>query len=962
MNTLRLQRRTRFGLVILLLLMLSSIASARQYATIERVNISTAGAQSRNGQHPVISQDGRYVAFWSDANDLIPSDNNNTGDVFVRDRQTNETVRVSIGNGNVESNNATFNQIGISHNGVLVTFASDASNLVDGDNNNVTDVFVFDRGVGAMARVSVSSAGEAGDNASTNPIISGDGTKVVFRSAADNLVPGDTNEQPDLFLFDRTVQQIARVNISSANGQADAESATSTATMSDNGVFVAFDSIATNLVANDTNGVGDIFFRDRGALVTSRISVSTNGTQANGASWAPAMSGDSRYIAFTSDASNLVPDDTNGKADIFVHDRVTGETVRVSVASDGTQANGSSTSPSTNLNGRYITFWSDASNLVPGDNNNQPDIFVHDTVTGITTRVSVSNDFVEGNGASAQFHMISSDGNFITFESVSSNLVANDTNNSNDIFVARGGPSSPTNLTATVQSNTQVRLEWEDNSDNENNFIVQRRIGSNAWTDVATLAANIETYTDINLDNCTTYRYRVWASNAVGQSPSNTATARTLGCPPGDFILNEPFDESVVVNPFSLDKFTWSFSAEAETYDFTLDRTSGGVIGELFSEQVNADDICGEDQVCRYSVDETLQEQLTNGEYAWEVSATNGNGTTAASNNPYAFTVDTTATPRDFKLLSPENGALIRSAETLTKITWNENPDAASYDFYLFQISDNPLAARLGLLLELVELTPDSTDGDALGCADDVCTLTLTTTEQDLLDIGTFSWTVVANSPGGTQAEAVNGPFIFAVNTGAIEMLVNGGFEIDSDEDKVPDGWTRVNQTKDKLKCRKVKPDGTIKTFAYEGDCTFRFKGGPNEDSRLQQKPTGIPVSTGDVLNFSAYVEGKDVVAGARVKLVLKYDDSAPVRKTKEVVSIPLGTYDYTLIEGQITAEGEVTTVKVQFLNRMASGRFQTDAVSFVIGESESAPLRLPQTPDDLLPLPESPPAFRAGS
>ena len=198
---------------------------------------------------------------------------------------------------------------------------------------------------------------------------------------------------------------------------------------------MAFASDASNLVYGDTNGFSDAFVYDRQTGQTSRVSIATDGTQGNsGINTNPVISDDGRYVAFVSNATNLVDGDTNGSKDIFVHDRQTGQTTRVSVTSDGSQANSNSWNASISGNGRYITFCSTANNLVSGDTNGYSDVFVHDQQTGQTTRVSIVSDGTQGNSASYS-SSLSDDGRYVVFDSASSNLVSNDTSNVYDTFV-----------------------------------------------------------------------------------------------------------------------------------------------------------------------------------------------------------------------------------------------------------------------------------------------------------------------------------------------------------------------------------------------------------------------------------------------------------------------------------------------------------------------------------------------
>src|SRR5205814_1263965 len=193
------------------------------------------------------------------------------------------------------------------------------------------------------------------------------------------------------------------------------------------GRFVAFAAWARNLAPGDTNGFGDVFVHDRGTGVTERLSVDGAGTEANDTIHQPAISADGRFVAFVSAATNLVPGDTNGLSDVFVHDRRTRRTERVSVDSAGTQADGASASPALSADGRFVAFSSSATNLVPGDTNGQADVFVHDRRTGTTERVSVDSAGTGANGWSER-PSISADGRFVAFCSYATNLVPRDTN------------------------------------------------------------------------------------------------------------------------------------------------------------------------------------------------------------------------------------------------------------------------------------------------------------------------------------------------------------------------------------------------------------------------------------------------------------------------------------------------------------------------------------------------------
>src|SRR5262245_33501646 len=216
------------------------------------------------------------------------------------------------------------------------------------------------------------------------------------------------------------------VSASSAGVQGDQDS--EFPSVSADGRFVAFSSFSENLVPSDTNLTADVFVRDRLLGTTERVSVSSNGKQGDGASGVldlmggPSISGDGRFVAFSSESSNLVHGDNNGTADVFVRDRLTGVTTRVSVASDGTQANAGGTEPAISRDGRFVAFVSFSDNLVP-DGNFTADIFVHDDQTGVTERISQAPD---GSDANSQSFMplVNADGRFVYFTSFASNLVA----------------------------------------------------------------------------------------------------------------------------------------------------------------------------------------------------------------------------------------------------------------------------------------------------------------------------------------------------------------------------------------------------------------------------------------------------------------------------------------------------------------------------------------------------------
>ncbi len=350
--------------------------AAAPVVSIQRVSLSSGGSEG-NGSDcggANISADGRYVAFGSSATNLVPGDTNGVLDGFVHDRQTGQTARVSLSWDGSEGNDESYGP-SISADGRYVAFGSLATNLVPGDTNGALDVFVHDRQTGETARVSLSSGGTEGNGHCWDASISADGRYVAFHSLASNLVPDDTNGESDVFVHDQQTGETARVSLSSGGTQGNSSSGSPS--ISADGRYVAFVSLADNLVPGD-NEFWDTFVRDRQTGQTTRVGLSSGGKKGNRGSGNPSISADGRYVAFDSGSTNLVPGDTNGVVDVFVHDRQTGKTVRVSLSWDGSEGDDGSGNPRISADGRYVAFWSDATNLVPDDTNGFPDIFVQD--------------------------------------------------------------------------------------------------------------------------------------------------------------------------------------------------------------------------------------------------------------------------------------------------------------------------------------------------------------------------------------------------------------------------------------------------------------------------------------------------------------------------------------------------------------------------------------------------------
>ena len=399
-----------------------------------RVSVASDGTEANGASYCerfCISVDGRFVTFWSRASNLVPDDTNGVEDVFVHDCWLHETARLSVASDGSEGN-ASSGSPAISADGRYVAFSSWANNLVPDDINGMWDIFVYELGTGEISRVSVASDGTEANAGCSDPSLSVDGRYVAFWSSATNLGPGSLPRTRNVFVHDRPTRQTLLVSAASDGTPGNRESGHPS--VSADGGYVAFSSYSTNLAPGHLSTTSRVFVHVLRTGETSLASIASDGTPGNGWSGAPAISGDGRYVSFRSVAQNLVPRDSNGRYDVFVHDRHTGQTSRVSIASDGKQGNGDCFGSAISADGRYVAFASKASNLVADDTNGKDDVFVHDRHTGQTIRVSIASDGEESSGYSFA-PSISPNGMFVAFSSDASNLVVGDTNGTSDIFV-----------------------------------------------------------------------------------------------------------------------------------------------------------------------------------------------------------------------------------------------------------------------------------------------------------------------------------------------------------------------------------------------------------------------------------------------------------------------------------------------------------------------------------------------
>jgi Tol biopolymer transport system component len=466
----------------------AGVASAGDGDGTVRVSVASDGSQANgsSGQYYAdISGNGRYVVFGSVADNLDPRDHNANGEnIFLRDR--------------------------------------------DPDGNGI-----FDEDGGTTQLVDVTLGGYAGDGGTESEDITPDGRFVVFSGACSNFVADDTNGSADVFLLDRDPdgngifdegnQAIERVSLG-ANG-VQANSYSQFCAVSADGRLIAFSSFASNLVAGDKNGRVDVFLRDRSAVTTTRVSVGLDGQEPDGDSYVPVISADGRFVAFTSLADNLIPNDTNHQNDIFLYELATGTTSLVSVATDGGGANGDSQAPRISGDGGRVVFSSTASNLFPDDGNDFVDVFMFDAATGVVSRLSETPDGVAADGES-QSPVIARDGTAVLFTSEADNLIGLEVTHVASVFLR--------DLTAGTIEKASVRPIGEPNGTSFSYGIsddhLQVCFGSQA-TDL--VASDTNTDTDLFVrDRTIVYPYASWSKYGDGWPGTFGVPALDATAPP----------------------------------------------------------------------------------------------------------------------------------------------------------------------------------------------------------------------------------------------------------------------------------------------------------------------------------------------------------------------------------------------------------------------------------------------
>ena len=425
------------GSVFLIPIFIALFAANSAFAArTELISKSPSGAAGDgNSENPSVSDNGRYVVFESTAKNLVGDKTTSHSDIFLYDRITKKNSRISK-TAFDEANSSSYDGA-ISADGTVIVFSSNASNLVANDTGGNRDIFAYDRTTSLLTRVSISSNGTAANDNCDNPDVSENGRYVVFQSAATNLVGGDNNGVIDIFRHDRVTGTTVRINFFDYPASGVTEYDSIEPVVSNDARYIAFET-RTALRPCDDNNTTDVYVRDIVQGRTTLGSATYWDCVANSSSHHPSISADGRFVSFSSTASNLIlTEDTNGLEDVFIRDRSSMITERISIASSGAEGNARSVGYGGNIsaNGRYVTFSSPASNLAE-DSNTGYDVFVRDRTANKTTREGLGTYWEAGTGDSGtNTAAISSSGKYVVFDSSADGLVPGDNNNHWDVFI-----------------------------------------------------------------------------------------------------------------------------------------------------------------------------------------------------------------------------------------------------------------------------------------------------------------------------------------------------------------------------------------------------------------------------------------------------------------------------------------------------------------------------------------------
>ncbi len=467
-------------------------ASAAAPATV-RVDLSSTGVQANmTSQSPAVSASGRWVAFESAADNLVPGDQNSLSDVFLRDRRNVTTKRISVSAGGAEGDGAS-SQASISGDGRWIAFSSSATNLVPGATGGLGNVYLYDRTSGALQRISnaLGSANGGNDN-SSEPRLSSDGSVVVFTSGASNLVSGD-GAKVDVFMYRLSTGALTRVSARTdgADPGGDARAGAASA----GGAFVTFTSTANDLVSGD-GGHSDVFVRDTAANQIARVSVTSAGGEANSDSALSSISADGCQIAFDSTASNLVFGDDGSKAvKVFVRDRCAGSTEFASLSNGSAQGGVLERVPALSDDGCLVGMIELSNNLLVPAGGWRAAV-LRDRCGGFTNRVDLSSAGEGGNGHTDGISFSPGGARYVVFHSGAENLVpgADANGAASDVFLRDRGNAVPplADLQVSVEGH-RVRADASASSDPDNE-IAAVRIGFGDGSAETTGVAAIHEY------------------------------------------------------------------------------------------------------------------------------------------------------------------------------------------------------------------------------------------------------------------------------------------------------------------------------------------------------------------------------------------------------------------------------------------------------------------------------------
>jgi len=397
----------------------------------EIINENEAAVDTTDAQ---ISANGEYIVFSSSADNLVAGDTDGRSDVFLYNVKTGETSLLSTNVGNAEATSAS-----IDDSGRYITFWAKTSAPCG-------NVHLHDTVTGITTRIDNNAI-----HGSYQPTISGDGRYVVFSSESDNIISGDDNNAStatDIIMYDAVLDKY--ILISNKDGDGDPSDGgwmkgkNRNPSVSEDGRYVVFESTnndPSSASANNTDSSNTIFLRDTLNNTTTVVSKNTSGTAGAEDSTNAKISGDGKYIVYESNDSDLVANDTNGAKDIFLYNTLTGETTLISTAQDGAQGNADSFNSSISKDGKYVVFASDADNLTANDTNGVSDVFAYNIETGEINRVSEINEDTGGDGASGDSLSyystvsISNDGQYVVFDSASTNLLSTPTSGTKQIYM-----------------------------------------------------------------------------------------------------------------------------------------------------------------------------------------------------------------------------------------------------------------------------------------------------------------------------------------------------------------------------------------------------------------------------------------------------------------------------------------------------------------------------------------------